>query len=282
MLHGLERLIDLALEEDIATGDITTNALIAPDARGRGIIVAKAPMIVAGLAVARRVFKRLDADLHVTEPAAEGQRAASGDTLMTAEGRMAALLTAERTALNFLQRLCGIATHVRHYVDMLHDIPVRLVDTRKTTPGWRALEKYAVRIGGAANHRFNLSDGILIKDNHIAACGGIAAAVGRARRAAPHSLKIEVETETLAEVETALQAGADIIMLDNMEPDDIRAAARLIGGRALVEISGGVDRDNIKTLAACGADIISVGALTHAARAVDISMRIEALPDKPK
>ena len=155
------------------------------------------------------------------------------------------------------------------------------MDTRKTTPGWRALEKYAVRVGGASNHRFNLSDGILIKDNHIAACGGIAAAVERARHAAPHGLKIEVETETLTEVETALTAGADIIMLDNMEPDEIQAAVRLIGGRALVEISGGVDRDNLKTLAACGADIISVGGLTHAARAVDISMRIEALPDNP-
>ncbi len=281
MLYGLDRLIDLALEEDIATGDITTRALIDPDARGRGVIMAKAPMIVAGLMVARRVFNRLDADLRVVENAAEGRRAASGTPLMTAEGRMAALLTAERTALNFLQRLCGIATHVRRYVDMLQETSVRLVDTRKTTPGWRALEKYAVRVGGASNHRFNLSDGILIKDNHIAACGGIAAAVERARHAAPHGLKIEVETETLTEVETALTAGADIIMLDNMEPDEILAAVRLIGGRALVEISGGVDRDNLKTLAACGADIISVGGLTHAARAVDISMRIEALPDKP-
>ena len=281
MLYGLDRLIDLALEEDIATGDITTRALIDPDARGRGVIMAKAPMVVAGLMVARRVFNRLDADLRVVENAAEGRRAASGTPLMTAEGRMAALLTAERTALNFLQRLCGIATHVRRYVDMLQDTSVRLVDTRKTTPGWRALEKYAVRVGGASNHRFNLSDGILIKDNHIAACGGIAAAVERARHAAPHGLKIEVETETLTEVETALTAGADIIMLDNMEPDEILAAVRLIGGRALVEISGGVDRDNLKTLAACGADIISVGGLTHAARAVDISMRIEALPDNP-
>ncbi len=281
MLYGLDRLIDLALEEDIATGDITTRALIDPDARGRGVIMAKAPMVVAGLMVARRVFNRLDADLRVVENAAEGRPAASGTPLMTAEGRMAALLTAERTALNFLQRLCGIATHVRRYVDMLQETSVRLVDTRKTTPGWRALEKYAVRVGGASNHRFNLSDGILIKDNHIAACGGIAAAVERARHAAPHGLKIEVETETLTEEETALTAGADIIMLDNMEPDEILAAVRLIGGRALVEISGGVDRDNLKTLAACGADIISVGGLTHAARAVDISMRIEALPDKP-
>ncbi|MDJ0884964.1 MAG: carboxylating nicotinate-nucleotide diphosphorylase [Desulfobacterales bacterium] len=279
MFYGLERLIDLALGEDIATGDITTDILIAPEALGRAAIFAKEPMIVAGLTVARRVFKRLDAELNIASTATEGQCAAPGDVLLTVEGRMASLLTGERTALNFLQRLSGIATHVRRYVDMLEGVPVRLVDTRKTTPGWRSLEKYAVRIGGAANHRFNLSDGILIKDNHIAACGGIAEAVGRARDGGPHSLQIEVETATLAEVETALAAGADIIMLDNMEPEDIRSAVRLINGRALVEISGGVDRQNLAALATCGADIISVGALTHAARAVDISMRIEALPD---
>ncbi len=280
MFYGLERLIDLALAEDIATGDITTDILIAPEARGRAAIIAKAPMIVAGLTVTRRVFKRLDAELNIAATATEGQSAVPGDVLLTVEGRMASLLTGERTALNFLQRLSGIATHVRRYVDMLEGVPVRLVDTRKTTPGWRSLEKYAVRIGGAANHRFNLSDGILIKDNHIAACGGIAEALDRARQSAPHSLRIEVETKTLAEVETALAAGADIIMLDNMGPEEIRAAVRLIDGRALVEISGGVDQENLAALAACGADIISVGALTHAATAVDISMRIEALPDR--
>ncbi len=279
MFYGLERLIDLALGEDIATGDITTDMLIAPGACGRAVITAKAPMIVAGLMVARRVFKRLDAESRISEIAVEGQSAGPGDILMTVEGRMAMLLTGERTALNFLQRLSGIATHVRCFVDTLKDADVRLVDTRKTTPGWRSLEKYAVRVGGAANHRFNLSDGILIKDNHIAACGGIAAAVARARQSAPHSLRIEVETGTLAEVETALDAGADIIMLDNMGPAEIRSAVRLIGGRALVEVSGGVDQDNLATLAACGADIISVGALTHAATSVDISMRVETLPD---
>ncbi len=279
MFYGLERLIDLALGEDIATGDITTDILIAPEARGRAVITAKAPMIVAGLMVARRVFHRLDAELDVAETATDGQTAEPGDILMTVEGRMASLLTGERTALNFLQRLSGIATHVRRYVNMLEGVHVRLVDTRKTTPGWRSLEKYAVRVGGAANHRFNLSDGILIKDNHIAACGGIAEAVARARHEGPHSLQIEVETSTRAEVEAALAAGADTIMLDNMEPDAIRNAVRLINGRALVEISGGVDRENLPALAACGADIISVGALTHAARAVDISMRIEGLPD---
>ncbi len=276
MFYGLERLIDLALSEDIATGDMTTEALIAPDARGRAVIIAKEPLIVAGLMVARQVFQQLDAGLQVEATTTEGRPAAPGDDLMHITGRMTSLLTAERTALNFLQRLSGIATHVRRHVEEVKGQRVRLVDTRKTTPGWRALEKYAVRLGGAANHRLNLSDGILIKDNHIAACGGITAAVERARRGIPHTLKIEIEVGSLPEVETALAAGADIIMLDNMEPEDIRAAVRLIGGRALVEISGGVQRGNLAALAACGADIISVGALTHGARAVDISMRIDS------
>ena len=276
MLYGLERLIDLALGEDIATGDITTEALIAPDALGRAAIIAKETLIVAGLVVARRVFHRLDADLQVEETAVEGQTAAPGDRLMQVTGRMASLLTAERTALNFLQRLSGIATHVRRHVEEVKEHRIRLVDTRKTTPGWRSLEKYAVRLGGAANHRMNLSDGILIKDNHIAACGGIAEAIARARHRTPHSLKIEIEVGSLPEVEIALRAGVDIIMLDNMGPEDIRTAVSLIDGRALVEISGGVKRGNLADLAACGADIISVGALTHGATSVDISMRIEA------
>ena len=276
MFYGLEPLIDLALREDIATGDITTASLIEPEACGRAEIIAKAELIVAGTMVARQVFQRLDPDLQIEETAADGRAASPGDLLMKIEGRMASLLTAERTALNFLQRLSGVATHVRRYVEALQDRTVRLVDTRKTTPGWRSLEKYAVRIGGASNHRMNLSDGILIKDNHIAACGGIAEAISRARRRAPHSLKIEIEAASLAEVQDALDAGADIIMLDNMTPDQIRSGVSLVAGRALVEISGGVHRENLIELAACGADIISVGALTHAAAAVDISMRIQA------
>jgi nicotinate-nucleotide pyrophosphorylase (carboxylating) len=283
MFYGLERLIDLALREDIATGDITTSTLIAPDSGGRAEVVAKAPLIVAGLMVARRVFQRLDPELQIQEVASEGQSVSPGDILLRLDGRMASLLTAERTALNFLQRLSGIATHVRRFVAAMQGHRTRLVDTRKTTPGWRALEKYAVRIGGAFNHRFNLSDGILIKDNHIAACGGVAEAVARARQRAPHGLKIEVEVESLAEVEAALHAGADIVMLDNMTPEQIRSAVTLIAGRALVEISGGVQRENLPALAACGADVISVGALTHSATTVDISMRIQAAdPPAPK
>jgi len=184
------------------------------------------------------------------------------------------LLTGERTALNFLQRLSGIATHVRRYLEAMPATAIRLVDTRKTTPGWRALEKYAVRTGGAANHRMSLSDGILIKDNHVAICGGIRAALEKARQTAPHTLKLEIEVATPAEAQEAAEAGADIIMLDNMAPETIREAVRRIGGRALVEVSGGVNRNNIAALAASGVDIVSVGALTHSAVAVDISMTI--------
>jgi nicotinate-nucleotide pyrophosphorylase (carboxylating) len=189
-------------------------------------------------------------------------------------GRLQPLLTGERTALNFLQRLSGIATHVRRFVEALPAGGIRLVDTRKTTPGWRALEKYAVRIGGAANHRMSLSDGILIKDNHVTICGGIQAALEKARRSAPHTLKLEIEVETPDQADEAAAAGADIIMLDNMGPETIQEAVRRIDGRALVEVSGGVTRDTIASLAAHGVNIVSVGALTHSAVAVDISMDI--------
>lgn len=273
-IHALNRLIDLALEEDIGTGDITTETLIPPAAQGQAEIVAKEQLVLAGTAVARAVFQRLDPAATFPRELADGASVAPGTCLMKVSGRLQALLTAERTALNFLQRLSGIATHVRRYVDALPTTAIRLVDTRKTTPGWRALEKYAVRIGGAANHRMSLSDGILIKDNHVAICGGIRAALEKARGAAPHTLKLEIEVATPAEAEEAAQAGADIIMLDNMGPDTIREALRRIDGRALVEVSGGVTRDNLAVLAASGVDIVSVGALTHSAVAVDISMTI--------
>jgi len=278
MIYGLAHLIDLALQEDIGTGDVTTRCLIPETAAGRATIVAKEDLIVAGIPVAQQVFRRLDRAAVFATAADEGQAVVAGATLMTVTGRLAALLTGERTALNFLQRLAGIATHVRHFLDLLPAQGPRLVDTRKTTPGWRALEKYAVRVGGAANHRFSLADGILIKDNHIAVCGGVATAVRRARERAPHSLKIEVEAASLAEVEEAIAAGADIIMLDNMSPEMARQAVARIAGRARVEISGGIDRHNLAAYAACGADLISSGALTHSARAVDISMRIQCSP----
>ena len=272
--HALHRLIDLALEEDIGTGDITTDTLIPEDARGEAVILAKAPLILAGMPVARAVFQRLDAALAFQDALGDGEAVEAGACLLKLSGRLRPLLTGERTALNFLQRLSGIATHVRRYMEGLPTPSLRLVDTRKTTPGWRALEKYAVRIGGAANHRMSLSDGILIKDNHVAVCGGIRQALERARRSAPHTLKLEIEVRTPNEAREAAAAGADIIMLDNMGPETIREAVDLIDGRALVEVSGGVTRDNLAALAANGVDIVSVGALTHSAVAVDISMNI--------
>ncbi|MFH1982475.1 MAG: carboxylating nicotinate-nucleotide diphosphorylase [Pseudomonadota bacterium] len=270
-------LITLALAEDIGTGDITTDALIAKEQTGRGVIVAKEDLIVCGIETVRRVFHAVDPDIRIDGACRDGDRIAAGATVMSASGRMGSLLKAERTALNFLQRLSGIATHVRTYVDALPgETSTRLVDTRKTTPGWRALEKYAVRIGGAANHRMGLYDGVLIKDNHIAACGGVADAVARARSGVHHLVKVEVEVSDFAQLAQALDAGADVIMLDNMPIADVREAVRRIGGRALSEVSGNVSLKNLSALAATGVDIISVGALTHQARSVDLSMRIAA------
>ena len=272
--HAIKRLIALALEEDIGTGDITTEALIPANAAGEAVIVAKEHLVLAGMPVAQAVFRRLDPDIVFQDARNDGDILDPGDRLMTVQGRLQPLLTGERTALNFLQRLSGIATHVRNYIESLPATSARLVDTRKTTPGWRALEKYAVRTGGASNHRMSLAVGILIKDNHVAICGGIRAALEKARRAAPHTLKLEIEVSTPAEAREAAEAGADIIMLDNMGPETIREAVDLIGGRALVEVSGGVTRDNLAALTASGVDIVSAGALTHSAVAVDISMHI--------
>jgi nicotinate-nucleotide pyrophosphorylase (carboxylating) len=271
---GIDRLIDLAIEEDLGGGDITTDGLIPPYAMGQGVIMAKERLVICGLPHAERVFLRIDPQLQCTSPFAEGDSIAAGQTVMTISGRLASLLRAERTALNFLQRLSGVATHVRAFVALLADSTVRLTDTRKTTPGWRALEKYAVRIGGATNHRMGLYDGILIKDNHIAACGGITSAITLSRARASHLLKIEVETSTLDDVKEALAAGADVIMLDNMELSEIRAAVALVAKRVPVEVSGGVTIERLAELAAAGVDLISAGALTHSARAVDLSMRI--------
>ena len=274
-IHTLNRLIDLALEEDIGTGDITTETLIPASAEGEAVIIAKEPLVLAGMPLAQAVFRRLDPTIMFSEELSEGASVTPQTCILKIQGRLQPLLTGERTALNFLQRLSGIATHVRRYVDDMPTTSIRLVDTRKTTPGWRALEKYAVRIGGAANHRMSLSDGILIKDNHVAICGGIRAALEKARHAAPHTLKLEIEVSTPAEAREAAEAGADIIMLDNMGPETIRKAVRLIDGRALVEVSGGVNRDNLAALSASGVDIVSVGALTHSAVAVDISMQVK-------
>lgn len=268
-------LIELALREDIGPGDITTDNLVAADALGNGFIVAKQELIVAGLDVAERVFRELSPQIAFEAQVEDGQRVQTGSVVARVDGSLRALLKGERTALNFLQRLSGIATLTRAYVDAVAGSGVTLVDTRKTAPGWRALEKYAVRVGGARNHRMGLFDGVLIKDNHIAVAGGIARAIETIRRHISHLVKVEVEAATLEQVEAALTAGADVIMLDNMDVDQVRRAVAIIGRRALVEVSGGVTRAGLAELARSGVDLISIGALTHSAVAVDVSMRIE-------
>jgi nicotinate-nucleotide pyrophosphorylase (carboxylating) len=275
-MHTTDDLIQLALKEDIGPGDITTDNLVAPETRGTGVIVAKQDLVVAGLRVADRVFATLEPTIDFDACFADGDRVPAGSTVARIEGTLAALLKGERTALNFLQRLSGIATQARDYVAEVAGTSVKLVDTRKTTPGWRVLEKYAVRIGGAHNHRMGLYDGVLIKDNHIAVSGGIANAVKKARQAISHLVKVEVETATLEEVQEALAAGADTIMLDNMDLEQIRQAVRLIDKKALVEVSGGVTRKQLTELVQTGVDLISIGALTHSAVAVDLSMNITA------
>jgi nicotinate-nucleotide pyrophosphorylase (carboxylating) len=273
---AVDRLIDMALEEDIGPGDITTEHTIPAEATGRAVIVAKEDLVIAGLAMARRVFERLDGRVRLASEYTDGDRVNRGRSVVDLSGPLAALLTGERTALNFLQRLSGIATHVHAYVATLQGDAVQLLDTRKTTPGWRELEKYAVKTGGGTNHRMGLYDAVLIKDNHIASAGGISAAVQRVKAHISPGITIEVETATLDEVREALQVGAHIIMLDNMDLDQIRAAVALVAGRAKLEVSGGVTQEHLRALAATGVDYISSGALTHSARAVDLSMRIRA------
>jgi len=274
-MNGIDRIIDTALAEDIHTGDITTQALVLQARRMRARLVAKESLVVSGLLVTERVFNRLDPSAVFTACFADGERIEPGQVIARIEGDAAALLQAERVSLNLLQRMSGIATQTAAFVKELEGTGARVVDTRKTTPGLRVLEKYSVRVGGGTNHRTGLYDGVLIKENHIAAAGGIAEAVRRARAYIPHTLKIEVETENLDEVRQALQAGADIIMLDNMTLDQMSEAVQLIAKRALVEASGGVNLQTIRAIAQTGVDIISVGALTHSVRAADISMLME-------
>jgi nicotinate-nucleotide pyrophosphorylase (carboxylating) len=269
-------LVRRALEEDVRDGDITTEATVPADARARGVFLAKADCIVAGLDVALEAFHQIGAgDLSVTRPKQDGDRCMAGDTIAGVEGGARTLLIGERTALNFLQRMSGIATRARQFVDAAAG-RITILDTRKTTPTLRALEKYAVRAGGAANHRFGLFDAILIKDNHIRLAGGVAAAVAAARTRRP-GVPIEIEAETLAQVGEALTARAEMILVDNMSTADIRAAVVLVAGRAKIEISGGVSLERIPELALTGADFVSVGALTHSAPAIDISFEIASL-----
>ncbi len=272
----VDQIIRLALFEDSGLGDVTTQSILPDPMTGQGIIIAKQDFILAGIDVARQVFSTVDPELECTLRFKDGQKIQKGKILLEVRGDLLAQLKAERVALNFLQRLSGIATLTREYVDTLDNSNVRLVDTRKTTPGWRILEKDAVRSGGGFNHRFALYDGILIKDNHIAVAGSIEIAVALVRARATHLMKIEVEVSNMEEVGQALDAEADVIMLDNMDIATMKAAVALIKGRAIVEASGNVCLSTLNAIASTGVDVISCGALTHQARSVDLSMRISS------
>lgn len=268
----LTRVVAAALAEDVGPGDITTLATIPADATCEARLVTREPGILCGLPVAIEAFRQLDATLRIVAHRQDGDSMATGDCVLTVSGRARPVLTAERVALNFMQRLSGIATITSRYVEAVRGTGATIVDTRKTTPGLRQLEKYAVRAGGGQNHRFGLFDGVLIKDNHIAAVDGVGAAVLAARRGAPHSLRVEVETDTLDQVREALEAGADAILLDNMGPDLLRQAVEIIAGRAISEASGGIRLETVRAAAEAGVDIISVGALTHSAPSLDLGL----------
>lgn len=271
----IREVLERAFREDMPMGDITTDCTVAENEISRAYLVTKQEGVVCGMEVAMEAFRMMDPDVRLNPLVKDGDFVENRTRILEIEGRSRALLKAERTALNLLQRLSGIASITRLYVERIIGYKAKVVDTRKTTAGLRLLEKYAVRTGGGTNHRFSLSDGVLIKDNHIKAAGGIAKAIQAAKEAIPHTVKIEVETETLEQVQEALDSGADIIMLDNMPPEIMTEAVALIAGKAVTEASGNVTLETIQKVAATGVDIISVGALTHSVMAMDISMKFE-------
>jgi len=274
LLPRTELLIDLALEEDAGLGDVTSRSVFPEGHRSRAFVAAGHDLVICGLGIAAAVFTRVDSTLEIRATAQDGDQIGKGGKVLDISGSTSAILTAERTALNFVQRLSGIATLSRKFADAVSRTLVRIVDTRKTTPGYRALEKYAVRCGGCGNHRSSLGEHVLIKDNHIAAAGSLARAVKLARKGAPHLARIEVEAKTLAEVREALRAKADAILLDNMSPQQVAQAVALIRGAAIVEVSGGVRLEMLAHYAIPGVDVISVGALTHSAPAADLSLTV--------
>ncbi len=279
---ALDDLLRAALREDLGrAGDITTDAIVPADRVGSAALVARAAGTVSGLAAAARVFTLLDPQSRIETFVADGAGVAAGTRLATVHGRLRVILTGERTALNLLGHLCGIATATRRYVDLVSGTNATIVDTRKTTPGLRALEKAAVRHGGGKNHRFGLDDAVLIKDNHVAVAGGITPAIAAARRAAGHLVLIEVEVDTLDGLDEALAAGAQIILLDNFSATDVAAGVRRAAGRALLEASGGVNLTTVRALAQSGVDLISVGALTHSSPSLDVALDIDVASLSP-
>ena len=272
--YSIQNIIEAALAEDIGSGDITTIAVVDKNAEGKAEIIAKENLFVAGTLIAEAIFKTVHEKVEFKAFVKDGDNVKKGKAIARVSGRLSAVLAGERVALNFLQRLSGIETLTSQFVNKVKGLKVKILDTRKTTPGLRILEKYAVRMGGGFNHRFGLCDGVLIKDNHIAAVGSIAEAVFRARRKAPKNMLIEVEAKNLDEVKEAIIAGADVIMLDNMKPYQMKQAVKIIGKTALIEASGGVNLKNIREIAKTGVDFISIGALTHSAKAVDISLEV--------
>ena len=271
----IDQLINLALAEDISGGDITTESTIGALQQGIGTIITKNVGIIAGLPVVERVLCRIDPDLDFHQLVSDGTMVEPMTAVAKVTGCAKSILTGERTALNFLQRLSGTATLTAEFVDAVKNTKTKIVDTRKTTPGWRLLQKYAVRIGGGKNHRFGLYDGILIKDNHIVAAGGIRKAVEMARSGAPHTAKIEIEVETIDQVEEALKTKADILLLDNMSNETMQAAVKKVNGNAITEASGGITLDRIPTISKIGVNFISVGALTHSAMPLDMSLDLQ-------
>jgi len=275
----IDSIIDLALAEDIGHGDITSEGLIPPELEGKASILAKAEGIIAGGEIARRVFLRVDSSLKIELLIKDGARVQPGDIVATVSGKVTSILKAERTALNFLQRLSGIASQTARYIAEIQGLEVKISDTRKTTPGLRLLEKYAVRTGGGQNHRLHLGDGILIKDNHLTALRALGMTikdiVAKAKQNAPQGSTVEVEVSTTGEALEAAEAGADILMLDNMSPEEMRRMVDSIPSQVKTEASGGITLDNVRAAAMAGVDVISIGALTHSVKALDISLELE-------
>ncbi len=267
----------MAIAEDVRAGDVTSQLVLSAEARGRAVVESRQSLVVCGLEVAAAVFRELDASLAVTIRCAEGERVAPGTRLAAVDGRLRAILAAERTALNFLGRLCGVATWTARFVEAVAGTGVRILDTRKTLPGWRALDKYAVAVGGGTNHRHALDDAILLKDNHVAAAGGVALAVKAARAGAAPHLELQVEVESLADAEAAVEAGADVLLLDNRTPEELRQIAEALQGAVALEATGGITLANVREVAETGVQRISLGALTHSAPAADVALELEGL-----